>query len=41
MYANRRFIEAKKILKVIARKNKADITNEEIDKFVFEFEETN
>ena len=41
MYANRRFDETKEILKVIAKKNKADITSEEIDKIVFEFQETN
>ena len=37
-YANRHYDETRKLFKLIARKNKAKITNEEIDKFIFEFE---
>ena len=38
MYANRRFGKTRQILKVVAHKNKAKVTKEEIDSIVFEFE---
>jgi hypothetical protein len=38
MYANRRFDKARQLLKVVARKNKAKVSNEEIDNIMFEFE---
>ena len=38
MYANRRYDETRQILKIIARKNNAEITNDQIEKIVFEFE---
>jgi MFS family permease len=38
MYANRRFDMARQLLKVVARKNKAKVSNEEIDNIMFEFE---
>ena len=41
MYANRHFDETRQILKVIARKNGASISDDQIEKFVFEFEGIN
>lgn len=38
MYANRRYDETRQILKIIARKNKAEITDDQIENFLFEFE---
>jgi hypothetical protein len=38
MYLNRRFDETRQILKIVAKKNGANISNEEIDNFIFEFE---
>jgi len=37
-YINRRYDETREILKEVALKNKADVTNDEIDSIVFEFE---
>jgi putative MFS transporter len=38
MYANHRYGETRQILKIIAGKNGAAVTNDEIDNFLFEFE---
>lgn len=38
MYANRRYDETREILKIIAKKNRASVTNEEIDNILFEYE---
>jgi hypothetical protein len=38
MYANHRYDETRTILKVIAKRNGAAITNQEIENFLFEFE---
>ena len=38
MYINRNYNKTRQILKIVAQKNKAQITNQEIDEIVFEFE---
>ena len=38
MYVNRNYNKTRQILKIVAQKNKAQITNQEIDEIVFEFE---
>jgi hypothetical protein len=38
MYANRRYDEAREILKIVAKKNGANISNYDIDNIVFENE---
>lgn len=38
MYVNRKYDKTREILKEVALKNKAAVTNDEIDQIVFEFE---
>jgi len=38
MYLNRKFDKTREILKEVALKNKADVTTDEIDQIVFEYE---
>jgi len=38
LYVNKRFDETREILKIVAKNNRADITDHEIDSFVFELE---
>jgi hypothetical protein len=38
MYANRRYDEFRQILKILARKNRINISDDKIDSIVFEFE---
>ena len=40
LYANQKYNETRQVLKIIAKHNKADIQDTEIDKIVFEYEST-